>query len=604
VENVQTRGNLIDLRKMSAGPVRDAVMRFAAEPLTRMLSIHSLNEFYQKVSGQRGESGFFALCLSTLNITIRLHGLAPDRIPRTGPLVAVANHPFGGLDGIILGALLAGARPDTKILGNYFLQQIPEIKELIIPVDPFDRQDSARKNMSPLRETLRWLRSGGALGAFPAGEVAHYDVRRRFITDPAWSLHIAALVRRTRATVLPVYFDGSNSSMFHALGLVHPRLRTVMLPRELMNKQSRTVSVHIGNPIPFTALEEFQSDHAMCRYLRLRTFVLGTPQESKKPLPDARGLLFFKKNGGLPVIPAVPPDALAREVDALTDKHLLTSHRNYSVFAAPAQYIPLALREIGRLREETFREVGEGTGSMIDLDRFDRFYLHLFMWDHDRKRIVGGYRLGQTDIIMPARGQRGLYTTTLFSFKKGFFEKLGCSLELGRSFICADYQKQYNSLSILWRGISEFVARNPRYRVLFGPVSISNDYHALSKNLLVRFLSEAKSDITLAGYVRPRNPVKSGALRDLDVPPLAPLCPTLDHVSAVISEIEVGGKGVPVLLRHYLKLNGAIVSFNLDKKFSRSIDSLLVVDLRKSDLKLLRRFMGQEGLERFLQHQA
>ena len=259
------------------------------------------------------------------------------------------------------------------------------------------------------------------------------------------------------------------------------------------------------------------------------------------------------------------------------------------------------MREIGRLREEAFRAVSEGTGRSCDLDAFDDYYQHIFLWDAALGRIAGAYRVGHSDVILSRRGRKGLYTSTLFDIKRDFFRQLGPALELGRSFISPDYQKQYNALATLWKGIGQYVVRNPGYGKLFGPVSISNDYHCVSKDLMLSFLRCTRPHAALSHCVRPRNPVR--AFRRLNATEVFDEL-TFDNISAMIADIEHDGKGMPVLLRHYLKLHAAIVDFNIDPSFSRVIDGLLVVDLLKTDSRLLQRFLGQQGLAAFRAHHA
>jgi putative hemolysin len=257
------------------------------------------------------------------------------------------------------------------------------------------------------------------------------------------------------------------------------------------------------------------------------------------------------------------------------------------------------LREIGRLREITFREVREGTGQALDLDEFDQHYLHLFLWNKPAAELAGAYRLGLTDVILRQFGPEGLYTSTLFRFKPGFLEQLQDAIELGRSFIASKYQKEYSCLSLLWKGIGQFIVRNPRYKILFGPVSISDDYQALSKRLIVQFLRQNKLDAELFRYVRPRKPyrcwpIKTAALRQLPR--------DADDISLLISEIEKDGKGIPILLRHYLRLNASFSCFNVDAKFSNVVDGLMRVDLMKTDHRLMRHFMTEPGFQAFARH--
>jgi hypothetical protein len=272
---------------------------------------------------------------------------------------------------------------------------------------------------------------------------------------------------------------------------------------------------------------------------------------------------------------------------------------DFSVYMARASQIPNILNEIGRLREITFRDACEGTGKPVDLDRFDDYYRHLFLWNHASDELVGAYRLGLSDAIMRVYGVQGLYTNQLFRYKPALLEQLNRSVEFGRSFIRPEYQKKFNSLMLLWKGIVAFIAHNPQYNILFGPVSISKDYHTVSRNLIVRFLLVKRFDDTLARFVSPRKPFRTREFQGSTRRLLHTAVNDLDDISLLISEIERDGKGIPVLLRQYLKLNGSLISFNLDREFSDVVDGLLMVDLRKTDPRLLKRFMGKEGVKRF-----
>jgi putative hemolysin len=525
------------------------------------------------------------------------------KIPVVGPLIVIANHPFGGLDGIILSSILTRIRQDVKILGNYLLHHVPAIRDLIIPVDPFRKKGSTIRNLRPLKETLHWLRQGGALQVFPAGEVSHYKFHQGKVTDPPWNHHVASLIRHTSAAVLPVFFDGRNSILFQCLGVLHPWFRTLLLPREVMNKKDIEVFVKIGSLIPFSNLASFQTDQAMIDYLRLRTYIL-----KNRVRQDYRKFLtvppFFKKDESVPLISALPQKILQQEIETLPAEQVLLSKKNLIVYIAYARQIPKVLLEIGRLREKTFGDVGEGTGKACDIDWFDQHYLHLFIWDHSAREVVGSYRLGQTDTIRSHFGRKGLYSSTLFEFKNEFLKTLNPALELGRSFVSAPYQKKYYALSMLWQGIGKFITTNPHYHILFGPVSISNDYHTISKNIIVQFLKDSKVDPEFSRYVKAKHPIRNIKIQELESCSIHSSLPTTEHVSALVSEIEKDGKGIPVLLRHYLKLNGTILSFNIDKYFSRAIDSLLIVDLKKTDSKLLKRFMGVEGYTEFLKYHS
>lgn len=296
--------------------------------------------------------------------------------------------------------------------------------------------------------------------------------------------------------------------------------------------------------------------------------------------------------------PADPAQVRA-EIARLAQESPLASQGRFDVYLAPAGAIPAILHEIGRLREISFRAVGEGSGKALDLDRFDPHYLHLFLWDREAEAIAGAYRLGRTDHLLAEFGPSGLYTSTLFSFESAFLQFLDPALELGRSFVAPDYQRSIHPLGLLWRGIGQFVARYPRYARLFGPVSISHDYSPISQDLIVRFLRDKKQNGRIASWVQPFHPYAHPS--DIPAGDISANLHSIEEVSAAIAEVEPDGKGVPVLLRQYMKLNATLLEFNVDPDFANVLDALVLVDLREAPAAALSRYMGNEGYAHFMQ---
>ncbi len=416
---------------------------------------------------------------------------------------------------------------------------------------------------------------------------------------------MARIVRRAQATVVPAFVRGRNRWRFHLAGLVHPRLRTALLARELLHRRGKPMEIKIGSPIPFRWLQSHWDDRRLVEYLRWRTYVLGCTTRPARRVPALPGSRRGRKE--MSIASAQDPARLEAEIASLPADRLLARSGAFRVFLAEARDIPRGLLEIGRLREITFRAASEGTGKPFDLDRFDSIYLHLFLWDAAEKRIVGAYRLGPTDRILARHGREGLYTTTLFHSRMEFFRSIGPALEMGRSFIRPEYQKSYSSLLLLWKGIGSFVARNPRYRTLFGPVSISRDYSELSRRLIASTLLQHSQAKDLSLLVRPRRP-------PVLKPPRVPGCggigrslPLQDfrEVCALIADLELQQKEVPVLLRQYLNLGGQLLAFSIDRSFGDVLDGLIVVDLLKTDRRTLRRYLGEQGAARFLSfHEA
>ena len=378
-------------------------------------------------------------------------------------------------------------------------------------------------------------------------------------------------------------------------------MRTSLLVNEFFKLEGRTLEIRVGQPISATRLEKFGSDVEAAEYLKLKTYILG---DGFKP-PKVRRFIrmpniLHPRTHHESLAEPVSPDVLEKEIVALPPDKLLIEHGDMRVYIAYSDLVPNVLTEIGRLREKTFRAVGEGTGKSVDIDDYDAYYMHLFIWNTKTKEIVGGYRLGRTDRILSRYGTRGIYTASLFRFKEKLLERLSPALEMGRSFIREEYQKKPNALPLLWRGIGEFVSRHPHYRVLFGPVSISSDYKQLSRDLMLQYLQTNTMDADLHGYVHARRPPHQRGMKHIDRKSLRNTVRDIEDISELVSDIETDHKGIPVLLRHYLKLNATILSFNVDKDFCNVIDGLIVVDLMRTDPRILRRFMGDEGMTKFL----
>ncbi len=558
--------------------------------IEKFLALSRLNGIYADALTNNSNSLFVERVLSAMDVTFLRSGVSQTRIPAIGPLITIANHPFGGVEGLVLAAVLLQVRSDVRILGNYFLERIPALREFIIPVDPFGGPGSQRRNLAPLRRALRWLESGGALATFPSGEVSHLDLRLRCVCDPSWSETIARLARISKSAVLPVFFEGRNGAAFQLAGLLHSRLRTAMLPRELVKMCHRRIQLRIGQVIPPNRLDRIGDARQATEYLRFRTYAL-------KRLENRTNEPFGLPDSNPPVDPIAAPrprSELEREVQALSDRRLLFAGP-LSVYCTTASEIPTVLHEIGRLRELTFRPVGEGTGRSVDLDRFDSYYDHLFVWHDERHEIIGAYRIGKTDKIIASHGLKGLYTHSLFKFKRALLNQVGPALELGRSFVLSEFQRSFLPLMLLWKGIGCLVRDEPRYRMLFGAVSISDQYDSMTKQLMIAFLKANFGHMELARLVRPQNPPSLTPSGSLARRGMVKVVQSLDEFDQLVREIESSERGLPVLLRQYLKLNGRLLGFNVDPEFGNALDGLILVDLIQTPVAILARYLGADG---------
>ena len=591
-------GSAFRLDPLLARFVPRSVANVLAPPLEMMLALRRLGRAYEQLLPTDSPLEFARQVLDVLKVRFEASGAVGD-IPASGGLVVVANHPFGGIEGLYLYSLLAARRHDVRILGNRLLARVPELAPVLFTVDVLSGRSATRENALAMRSAIRWVESGGVLIVFPAGEVSTLDPVSRTVVDRAWQPSVARLISLAKVPVLPVYFDGSNSPLFHAAGFVHPRLRTALLPRELLNKGNRQIPVRIGRTIAARHVAAFDGDGPLIEHLRLRVYALaGDDGPGERRETASRRALIGDMQ---PIAPAIEARHLVDEIAALPAEQRLGVTGDLEVWYSPSAAIPLVMQEIARLRELTFRAVGEGTGHERDLDLFDSYYDQLFVWNRATLEIVGGYRIGKADRIRARFGQKGLYTSTLFRFHRALVPSLGPALELGRSFVRPEYQKSFAPLLLLWKGIAGYVVRHPQYRVLFGPVSISNDYTLASRALMTGFLRSKHGDIARGSLARARHPLNAG-LGERVVRREGGEVGTLEALESVLTSIETDGKGVPVLLRQYLKLGARVIAFNVDPAFGHSIDVLVATDLLDTDEKVLAKYMGREGAQAYLAH--
>jgi putative hemolysin len=506
------------------------------------------------------------------------------RIPETGAVAVFANHPYGGADGALLAALAMRRRPDVKILANNILSVFPFMREHGILVDPFGGADAARRNAAALREAIQWLKAGHVLVAFPAGEVSAVHWGDWTPQDPPWSTIPARLALAAGARVVPVWFEGGNRPLFHAAGLVHPRLRTALLPSEFVARCGHEIEVRFGRAIATSSAD--LDPESLTRLVRGRCELL------RKSQPTPERTLPPQEPVGAPESSA---DQIAAELAALPPEARLFEAGAYDAFAVYARQVPRAMREIGRLREIAFRAVGEGSGHAVDVDRFDETYVQLILWNRESREIIGGYRAGVVDEVTQGVGVEGLYTSTLFDYSPAILDQLSNSVELGRSFVRVECQRQPMPLSLLWRAIAVFMITRG-HRRMFGPVSISNEYDSMSKELIMQFLERHRLSTPFAKLVTPRHPPARRSIACWTDRESAQATSDIHHVERLIEEIERGQRAVPVLLRQYLRLNANLLAFNVDPDFGDVLDALMMIDIAQIDERIVRHYAGDEAV--------
>ncbi|SDW90298.1 GNAT family N-acyltransferase [Aequorivita viscosa] len=559
---------------------------FVGWSLMQVLNISALNKIYDKHK-HLTNLDFINALLDEFEINFEIPEEDLRRIPKNGAFVTISNHPLGGIDGILLLKLLLEQRSDYKIIANFLLHRIEPLKPYVMPVNPFEDRKDVKSSTVGIKSALKHLQDGHPLGIFPAGEVSTHR-EGRLLVDRPWEEGAMKLVKKAQVPIVPIYFHAKNSKMFYRMASVSDTMRTAKLPSELLTQKDRLIKVRIGNPISVEDQNEHKSLLGFTQFIRRKTYMLSNAFERKKLLDNIPKTLKFPKPPKKIAGP-ISVDKMMAEVEKLRqeDKRLLTS-KNYEVFLAKAQSIPYVLQEIGRLREITFREVGEGTNNSTDLDKFDSYYHHMFLWDNEAQKIAGAYRMGLGSEIFPRYGINGFYLQDLFRFEPELYEMMSESIEMGRAFIIKEYQQRPMPLFLLWKGIVHTTLRFPEHRYLIGGVSISNKFSEFSKGLMIEFMKSNYYDPYVAQFIKPKKEYKV-KLKDADKDFIFDASEAdLNKFDKIIDEVEPGSLRIPVLIKKYIKQNAKVIAFNVDPLFNNAIDGLMyirIADLPESTVK-------------------
>jgi putative hemolysin len=555
--------------------------------LMRILKISTINKKLNKKKDLEGLT-FIDAMLNDLGVTFEIPEEDLRRIPKKGAFITISNHPLGGIDGLLLLKILLTHRSDFSVIANFLLQRISPIKPYILAVNPFENYKDVKSSIQGVKRALLHLKGDKPLGIFPAGEVSTSKDENNKIVDKPWEEGAIKIIKKAKVPVLPIYFHAKNSKLFYTLASMSDMLRTAKLPSEILTQRDRVIKIRIGNPISVADQAGHISNEAFSAFLRKKTYMLAHPFQKKKLLDVIPKKLKIpkvpKKIAGAPL-----KEIILQEIELLRaeDKRLLES-KNYEVFLASATIMPNILQEIGRLREITFREVGEGTNKAIDLDSFDRSYYHLFLWDTTTQQIAGAYRIGFGSILFPKYGIDGFYLQDLFRFEPELYDMMESSIEMGRAFIIKEYQRKPMPLFLLWKGVVHTTLRYPEHTYLIGGVSISNKFSDFSKGLMIEFMKSNYYDPWVAQYIKPKKEYKV-KLKDGDKDfVFNESAADLNKFDRIIDEVEPGSLRMPVLLKKYIKQNAKVVAFNVDPLFNNAIDGLMyikIADLPESTVK-------------------
>jgi putative hemolysin len=561
--------------------------------LMKVLRISTINRKYNKHKHLEGHA-FFKALLEDFEVRFEIPKEDLKRIPKTGAFITVSNHPLGGIDGVLLLKLLIESRPDFKIIANFLLHRIVPMKPFVMPVNPFEDHKDAKSSLTGIKNALAHLNQGHPLGLFPAGEVSTYK-DGKIVVDRPWEEGSIKLIKKAKVPVIPIYFHAKNSRMFYFLSKMNRKFRTAKLPSELLTQKERVIKVRIGRPIAVKEQLEFDKIDELCGFIRTKTYMLANPFEKEGKKLNTASLKLPKHPKE--IVGQKDLDKIISEVDTVRKgKGRLLKSKNYEVFFASSKEIPNILFEIGRLREITFREIGEGTNKSIDLDTFDKYYHHLFLWDFSENKVVGAYRMGLGKNIYKKYGIKGFYVHTLFKFEPELYTMLENCIEMGRAFIIKEYQQRPMPLFLLWKGIVHITLRYPEYKYLLGGVSISNQFSNFSKSLMIEFMKSHYYDPYIAQYIQPKKEYKV-KLKDADKDFVFDASKAdLNRFDRIIDEIEPGALRIPVLIKKYVKQNARLVAFNVDPKFNNAVDGLMYIrvsDIPESTVKpVMEEFMA------------
>ena len=560
---------------------------FAGWLLMKALKISTINKIYDK-NKHLQDVHFLNGILDELQIKFEIPEEDFKRLPKDGAYITISNHPLGGIDGILLLKLMLEKEPNFKIIANFLLHRIEPMKQYIMPVNPFENHKGSKSSVIGIKETLRHLSDGKPLGMFPAGEVSTYK-DGKLVVDKTWEEGAIKVIRKAQVPVVPIYFHAKNSGFFYLLSKINDTLRTAKLPSEVFSQKNRVIKVRIGKPISVAEQNEHQTLEDYSEFLRRKTYMLANSFNEESNILNPQNLNLKLPKSPKQIVKPANHEKILEEIEILKigDYRLLQS-KNYFVFLVPADVIPNILHEIGRLREITFRAVGEGTNESIDLDKFDTYYHHMFLWDEETQQIAGAYRMGLGSEIFSKYGIEGFYLQDLFRFEPELYDMMSKSIEMGRAFIVNDYQQKPMPLFLLWKGIVHTTLRYPEHKYLIGGVSISNQFTEFSKSLMIEFMKSHYYDPYVAQYIHPKKEFKV-KLKDADKDFVFNETESdLNKFDKIIDEVEPGSLRLPVLIKKYIKQNARVVAFNVDPMFNNAVDGLMyirIADLPESTVK-------------------
>lgn len=555
------------------------LMKTASSLLKKLLHQEEINSFIETHRHLEGLE-FNDAVLEHFNFSFQVSSKDRARIPDQRRVLIVANHPLGSLDGLALLKLVSEIRSDVKIVATALLNCINPLQSLFLSVDNLSQSASHRDSMNQIIEALE---AEQAVILFPTGEVSR--ISPMGVRDGKWKTGFLSLAKKTKAPIVPVYIGGKNSTLFYGLSSIYKPLGTIMLVNEMFNQQGSEILFRIGKPIPWESIAAVDlSKKAVAKLMRKQVYWLGKKKKKElfKPIEN--------------IIHPVRTQLIRKELKASQLIGKTQDDKHIYLF----DYMPNSsvMREIGRLRELSFRQAQEGTGNALDIDRYDRYYRHLILWDEDELEIIGSYRIGEAAKILKTHGEAGLYTHSLFEFSQTFMPYLEHAIELGRSFIQPRYQGK-RSLDYLWYGIGAYLYQHPEIRYMVGPVSLSTSWPQPAQQVIASFYTELfGNDKVLA---TPRLPFDFDPIKDFSLFKHVADETEYKHAYTILKEkMDDLGVKVPVLYKQYVELcqpgGCEFLGFNIDPHFSNCVDALILVHINTIKEKKHQRYIESHAM--------
>lgn len=516
------------------------------------------------------------------------------------PKVFVANHPYGLPDALGMFRLLTKHRPRIRLFANTLLAATQIDDERLLYVDPFMAADKRGMNRKSVASALKHLRSGGDLALFPGRICSHLKTSDWTISDSEWTDQVHRFVEVSGGEMVPMHISGRNSMMFNLSGLVHPRLRTYMLLREFL-RGGHDFRFKIGEPLTSSQLAQIARAVSPGQFSRSLTYAM----KSGKSLLDEAAKQGVQANPiQLDLVKDMPTDKSnisAKRIEKLVkDTPCLAEQKNFSIYAADTEVSDELLDVICDVRYAAYASESKVDDRRQLLDRFDKHYSHLILWDNELSKIAGVYRYRVTTNIDPKDVKEQLVTGSIFDLSPQFLKILPNSMELGRAAITPEYQKSYGALNLLWRGILEIAVRDKNIKYMFGPVTMGRAFKPVSRELLHRYIMNNCLEEEMDGFVRPLHQLKLDIPKEVAVEDMARACHNFSDVANLISGFEAGKRTLPVLFRHYTTVGCKYLGVAEWPELDHAAAGLTMLDLHKIRQKLLKRYLGAEQSEQFL----